>query len=151
LVRPTAYLRGCSALAFFALVVLFILKQRIVDRGLRIAFWWTRLLPSRNRGDSILAAQEVTVEKGYITPQCVAEVASASSTTAAIMSQVDHAAESGWNDLSTSSLELDTLPTFMDMQPLHVRGTLRVIINDNRAFVGTFVGTGKSLNTVSFF
>jgi small nuclear ribonucleoprotein (snRNP)-like protein len=27
-----------------------------------------------------------------------------------------------------------------------LRGTLRVIINDNRAFVGTFVGTDKSLN-----
>jgi protein transport protein SEC20 len=57
-----------AALAFFVLVVLFILKQRIVDRGLHIAFWWTHLLPSRDRGDSILAAQEVTlVEKGYIT------------------------------------------------------------------------------------
>ena len=27
-----------------------------------------------------------------------------------------------------------------------LRGTLRVIINDNRAFIGTFVGTDKSLN-----
>jgi N-alpha-acetyltransferase 38, NatC auxiliary subunit len=27
-----------------------------------------------------------------------------------------------------------------------LRGTLRVIINDNRAFVGTFVGTDKNLN-----
>ncbi|KAI0703494.1 Sec20-domain-containing protein [Cytidiella melzeri] len=35
-----------AALAFFVLVVLFILKQRLVDRGLRIAFWWTRFLPS---------------------------------------------------------------------------------------------------------
>jgi len=33
-----------TALVFFFLVVLFILKQRIVDRGLRIALWWTRLL-----------------------------------------------------------------------------------------------------------
>ncbi|KZV98930.1 Sec20-domain-containing protein [Exidia glandulosa HHB12029] len=37
-----------AALAFFFLVVLFILKQRIVDRGLRIAFFWTRFLPSRS-------------------------------------------------------------------------------------------------------
>jgi protein transport protein SEC20 len=35
-----------SGLVFFCLVVLFILKQRIIDRGLRIAFFWTRLLPS---------------------------------------------------------------------------------------------------------
>jgi small nuclear ribonucleoprotein (snRNP)-like protein len=27
-----------------------------------------------------------------------------------------------------------------------LRGTLRVNINDNRAFIGTFVGTDKSLN-----
>ncbi|KAG1839368.1 hypothetical protein C8R48DRAFT_838456 [Suillus tomentosus] len=35
-----------AGLVFFGLVVLFILKQRIIDRGLRIAFFWTRLLPS---------------------------------------------------------------------------------------------------------
>lgn len=105
-----------AVLAFFALVILFILKQRIVDRGLRIAFWWTRLLPSRDRGDSI-PAQEVTVEKGYITPQSVAEVASSTiaATATAIMSQVHHAAESDWNAFSTSSLEMDTLPTSVDM------------------------------------
>ncbi len=54
-----------AALAFFALVVLFILKQRIVGRGLRIAFWWTRLLPSRDRG-TLPSTQEVTVEEGYM-------------------------------------------------------------------------------------
>ncbi|VDC00158.1 unnamed protein product [Peniophora sp. CBMAI 1063] len=35
-----------AALAFFLLVVLFILKQRILDRGLRIAFFWTRFIPA---------------------------------------------------------------------------------------------------------
>ncbi|KAG1743049.1 hypothetical protein EDB19DRAFT_1965224 [Suillus lakei] len=35
-----------SGLMFFGLVVLFILKQRIIDRGLRIAFFWARLSPS---------------------------------------------------------------------------------------------------------
>ena len=108
-----------AALAFFALVVLFILKQRIVDRGLRLAFWWTRFLPSRDRGDSILAAQEVTVEKGYITPQTVAEVASSTiaATAAAIISQIHHAAESDsdWNAFSTTSLEMDILPTSVDI------------------------------------
>lgn len=34
-----------SGFVFFLLVVLFILKQRIIDRGLKIAFWWTRFLP----------------------------------------------------------------------------------------------------------
>lgn len=106
-----------ACLAFFALVVLFILKQRIVDRGLRIAFWWTRFLPSRDRGDSILAAQEVTVEKGHITSQSVAEVASSTiaATAAAIISQVHHAVDPDWNALSTSALEMDVLPTSVDM------------------------------------
>ena len=34
-----------SGFVFFLLVVLFILKQRIIDRGLRVAFWWTRFIP----------------------------------------------------------------------------------------------------------
>ncbi|KAL5498981.1 SEC20 [Sanghuangporus vaninii] len=34
-----------AALAFFFLVVLFVLKQRILDRGFRLAFWWTQFLP----------------------------------------------------------------------------------------------------------
>ena len=34
-----------SGFVFFLLVVLFILKQRIIDRGLKVAFWWTRFLP----------------------------------------------------------------------------------------------------------
>ncbi|KAG2110500.1 Sec20-domain-containing protein [Suillus discolor] len=35
-----------SGLVFFGLVVLFIIKQRIIDRGLRIALFWTRFFPS---------------------------------------------------------------------------------------------------------
>ncbi|KAL4079393.1 Sec20-domain-containing protein [Scleroderma citrinum] len=37
-----------AALVFFVLVVLFILEQRILEKSLRIAFWWTRFvsLPS---------------------------------------------------------------------------------------------------------
>lgn len=34
-----------SAMCFFFAVVLFILKQRIVDRGLSIVLWWTRFTP----------------------------------------------------------------------------------------------------------
>ncbi|KAJ3555238.1 hypothetical protein NM688_g2692 [Phlebia brevispora] len=34
-----------AALVFFILVVAFILQQRIVNRGLRLAFWWTRFVP----------------------------------------------------------------------------------------------------------
>ena len=69
-------------------------------------------MPFRDQGDSILVIQEVTVEKGHINPQTVAEVASSTivATAAAIISQAHHAAESeDWNALSTSSLEMDTV------------------------------------------
>ncbi|KAG2032522.1 hypothetical protein BDR03DRAFT_935948 [Suillus americanus] len=49
-----------SGLVFFSLVVLFILTQRIISRGLRIAFFWTRLLPSS--GSSTRAAVQMAGE-----------------------------------------------------------------------------------------
>ena len=90
-----------AALMFFALVVLFILKQRLVDRGLRIAFWWTRFLPSLDRGDS----QLVVMEKAATAPtDSVATIASSvvASMTTALASQVAHAAGSSGDPLSTS-------------------------------------------------
>ena len=103
-----------AALGFFCLVVLFILKQRLVDRGLRIAFWWTRFLPSMDRGDSL---KEVALEKGPITSQSLAVVtpSTIAATAAALVSQVHHAVESEWTTLSTSTLEMDPLPTSVDM------------------------------------
>ncbi|KAI0642642.1 Sec20-domain-containing protein [Trametes meyenii] len=44
-----------AALAFFILVVLFILKQRLVDRGLRIALWWTHFVPDFSGDEALLA------------------------------------------------------------------------------------------------
>ncbi|PPR05611.1 hypothetical protein CVT26_009131 [Gymnopilus dilepis] len=46
------------AFIFFLLVVAFILKQRILDRGLRIAFWWTRFIPSFSGDAELLWAME---------------------------------------------------------------------------------------------
>ncbi|KAI0366810.1 Sec20-domain-containing protein [Pilatotrama ljubarskyi] len=51
-----------AALVFFLLVVLFILKQRLVDRGLRIALWWTRFMPDFSGDEALLA-----MEKGEAT------------------------------------------------------------------------------------
>ncbi|KAJ7229143.1 Sec20-domain-containing protein [Mycena pura] len=48
-----------AALSFFLLVVLFILKQRILDRGMRIAFWWTRFIPDFSGDEQLL-----NMEKG---------------------------------------------------------------------------------------
>lgn len=38
-----------AGLLFFFLVVLFILKQRVIDRGIRIALFWTRFIPRKAR------------------------------------------------------------------------------------------------------
>lgn len=55
-----------AALSFFILVVLFILKQRIFDRGLRFALWWTKWIPVSVPdfgGDEALIAK---VEEGLV-------------------------------------------------------------------------------------
>lgn len=105
-----------AALAFFALIVIFILKQRLVDRGLRIAFWWTRFLPSMDGGDSL---KEVMLEKGpiTITSQSLAVVTSSTiaATAAALVSRVHRGVESEWTALGTSTLEMDPLPTSVDV------------------------------------
>lgn len=108
-----------AALAFFMLVVLFILKQRIVDRGLRIAFWWTRFLPSMDPGDSQLGVKEDTVKKGITTAQSVAAVASSvvASSTTALASQVAHAVGSDWNALSASTPDVQSGDTLSHIFP----------------------------------
>ncbi|THH28354.1 hypothetical protein EUX98_g5836 [Antrodiella citrinella] len=55
-----------AALLFFILIVLFILKQRLVDRSLKIAFFWTRFLPSSSSSAKNAVKDKVVdmVEKG---------------------------------------------------------------------------------------
>ncbi|KIM45396.1 hypothetical protein M413DRAFT_442068 [Hebeloma cylindrosporum] len=47
-----------SGFFFFIMVVLFILKQRIVDRSIRLAFWWTRFIPSFSDDAALLQSAE---------------------------------------------------------------------------------------------
>jgi len=47
-----------SGFGFFLLVVLFIVKERLLDRGLRIAFWWTRFIPSFSDDEALLMSAE---------------------------------------------------------------------------------------------
>ncbi|CDO70492.1 hypothetical protein BN946_scf184569.g35 [Trametes cinnabarina] len=49
-------------LLFFVLVVLFILKQRLLDRGLRIALWWTRFVPDFSADEALLQMEKGDVE-----------------------------------------------------------------------------------------
>jgi protein transport protein SEC20 len=90
------------ALIFFALVVLFILKQRIVDRGLRIAFWWTRFLPSMDRGDSQLVANGVATKKATIHTDIATLTSSVvAAMTTPLSSQIAYATRSSEDPVST--------------------------------------------------
>lgn len=57
-----------AALLFFVTIVLFILKQRLVDRGIRIAFWWTRFIPASASKGAGRAAEKVVdaMERGAV-------------------------------------------------------------------------------------
>ena len=78
-----------SGFVFFLLVVLFILKQRIIDRGFKIAFWWTRFLPDFSSDEELLrSAMDPVGESSSLSDTAVSVVTSlvslvASSSTAA--------------------------------------------------------------------
>lgn len=82
-----------AALLFFILVVLFILKQRLVDKSLRIVFWWTRFIPSSS---STRATERVVnaMEKGALTASVSDITTAASSVVAAVTSTFAAAAAS---------------------------------------------------------
>ncbi|THV01981.1 Sec20-domain-containing protein [Dendrothele bispora CBS 962.96] len=74
-----------AALVFFILVVLFILKQRIVDRSLRIAFWWTRFLPDFSEDAELLKnAQEAVA----LTASAISTVSSLASVVTSTFSSI---------------------------------------------------------------
>ncbi|KAK0435138.1 Sec20-domain-containing protein [Armillaria borealis] len=70
-----------SGLVFFTLVVLLILKQRLVDRGIRIAFWWTRFIPDFG-GDEVLVSMEEGIKATTLVTTLVS--AATSSVSAAV-------------------------------------------------------------------
>ena len=96
-----------SGLIFFLLVVAFILKQRIVDRGLRVAFWWTRFIPDFS-GDEAL----VRMEAGDIVKAATGVVSTVASSVAAPLlsgTSVSHT-ESATVDGSLSDILSTHLP-----------------------------------------
>ena len=64
-----------AGLVFFSLVVLFILKQRVIDRGIRIALFWTRFIPRKaktvesvlERGDLKVTSTATSIATGITT------------------------------------------------------------------------------------
>ncbi|KAJ3571916.1 hypothetical protein NP233_g3428 [Leucocoprinus birnbaumii] len=75
-----------SAFMFFVLVVLFILKQRFIDRGLRIALWWTRFIPLPDFRSKQRDVLKVAEEGSATLSTVVASVTSSLSTVVASIS-----------------------------------------------------------------
>lgn len=94
-----------SGLAFFVLVVLFIVKQRIVDRGIRVALFWTRFVPSSTRSVVKRSAEDLLMkqEEGSATVLSILETVRESVSTA--LSSVAPLSPSASDLTSTSAQE----------------------------------------------
>jgi protein transport protein SEC20 len=107
------------ALVFFILVVLFILKQRVLDRSIRLALWWTRFLPNLDpdakltqmeQGDhasSLLVATGTTTAVSSI-------IATASSTYISSTALAPLSSELFQSDINISSHDAATMVTEMN-------------------------------------
>jgi protein transport protein SEC20 len=91
-----------SGFFFFIMVVLFILKQRIVDRGIRLAFWWTRFIPSFSDDAALLR----TAEKGMAS----AVVSATSSLSVIAVSLASSILPTATSLSSSSSIVLNSAP-----------------------------------------
>ncbi|KAI0739025.1 Sec20-domain-containing protein [Daedaleopsis nitida] len=92
-----------AGLIFFVLVVLFILKQRLVDRGLRIALWWTRFVPDFSGDEALLA-----MEKGQaslLTASIASTVSTALATASTVASSLASSAEDLVDGVESSAVQ----------------------------------------------
>jgi len=99
-----------AGLIFFLLVVAFILKQRLVDRSLRLAFWWTRFLPDFSSDEILLQAEE---GKGSVSSvvAVISSVATTASVAAASVSAAAFSPSTASEDRSPSATSLETTET----------------------------------------
>ncbi|EPQ52224.1 Sec20-domain-containing protein [Gloeophyllum trabeum ATCC 11539] len=110
-----------SAVVFFFLVVALILKQRIVDRSLRIAFFWTRFIPSMGlgkHGDLEAAVVLTTTTLATLS----STVATASTSLSSLRSK-----PSAFEDLSTEAIppeEISVSTTYIPPDPSSSSGTI---------------------------
>jgi protein transport protein SEC20 len=95
-----------AALGFFFLVVLFILKERILDRGLRVAFWWTKYLPGLGR-KSVAATKAVktVLPSATTSSQSMKTFVSTEKTLSTAISSVTSSMESIVEPLTSSIVE----------------------------------------------
>lgn len=78
-----------AALAFFVLVVLFIVKERVVDRSIRLAFWWTKLLPvGRTDKVAVPSVRSLTTSGQSGTGSILAATGTVLMTTASVLAHI---------------------------------------------------------------
>ncbi|KAF8195110.1 Sec20-domain-containing protein [Pholiota molesta] len=112
-----------SGFCFFVLVVLFILKQRIVDRGIRLAFWWTRFVPSFSEDAALLRRAEkgmasVVVDASASLASAATAVASLASSAMPVASLTASLAEAlSSTSVSDSSASLATTAETLQPSP----------------------------------
>ncbi|KAJ7728421.1 Sec20-domain-containing protein [Mycena maculata] len=93
-----------AALLFFILVVLFILKQRLFDRAMRAAFWWTRFIPDFG-GD----AQSLNMDKSSATALSTTLITSSAAYAASVLTSSSNILDSPSGTIeSTPEISLDT-------------------------------------------
>ncbi|EAU89292.1 hypothetical protein CC1G_03557 [Coprinopsis cinerea okayama7 len=98
-----------SAFGFFLLVVLFIVKQRVVDRGVGMVLWWFKWIPGIGYStSSVMAGSGVDLEKGV--KAAASTVSTATSLGSVIASSVVAAASSAMSTQS-SSVDSSSLPS----------------------------------------
>ncbi|KAJ7155482.1 Sec20-domain-containing protein [Mycena crocata] len=115
-----------SALFFFILVVLFILKQRVFDRGMRIAFWWTRFVPDFS-GDAQLLSMEkgsATLSTALVTSSLASAASILASSSPIATTQIPEPSTELFSDVSSVSVmeatDTDSQTTSTSSVPEHV-------------------------------
>ncbi|TFY81386.1 hypothetical protein EWM64_g2619 [Hericium alpestre] len=116
-----------AALAFFIVIVLFILKQRIFDRGVRIAFWWTRFLPDMGGGTGKgMAGALNRAEAGSFSPSASSVVAAAATSVSAAAMM----ASSGSKIVSQGLNAVTASPVTGDKAVGHISDSLEQVLGD---------------------
>ncbi|RDB29796.1 Protein transport protein sec20 [Hypsizygus marmoreus] len=92
-----------SAFVFFILVVLFIIQQRLLDRGLRMALWWTRFIPDFSDDAELLKMEKGSAVLSSTTSLLSAVAASSLSGATVAASLTSSLVPSETSEVSTST------------------------------------------------
>lgn len=102
-----------SSLAFFLLVVAYILKKRIIDKGVWLAFWWVKYLPigKGSTASTSTAAKHVAASVSSIVMSSVAAVipSAASSLRSSVAQEVYSSAFEAATTISAEASQVTSL------------------------------------------